>query len=151
METLKILGDISFIIAFTAFGMIGGQKYKTLRRYIAPTLALLHDPAHFKSKRAFFKWLGLYSWFMFVYTIGYGHESKLSRFLPNDWQRRIFVGLLAGVPFCFFGMWYAPFFTISAYSFRAGGFKVSEKYDFLYEDLVRYGTVAYFITRLWGC
>lgn len=129
---------IIFIIAFTALGMMGGQKIKALRRYAAPVLGASADRK---------KWW-LYAWLIGVFSLGYGESSSLSKFLPKDWQRRAFVGLLVSVPFLVLKLWYAPFLTITAYLIHAGSFKVW-KYDWLWEDFIRYGTIAILITLTW--
>lgn len=76
-----------------------------------------------------------------VLSLGYGEDSALRKLCKTDFLTRIVYGLLLSIPFLFFGKWYASIALPIAFSIRAGSFKIG-RYDFLYEDFIRYATLG---------
>lgn len=124
---------------------------KWTRRYGIPLSSAMFLYVH-KKKEGKEKWRALIiGWLLIALSIGYGQNSTLFRILGGkDWLVRIVYGLIISVPFLFWGMWYASPVLALAYSFRAGGFKIGDKFDFLFEDFVRFsviGTLVFTIIR----
>ena len=123
-------------------GMIGGQKFKAIRRYGIPITSLSVGLKKKKWKTAVLVLLSL------VLSMGYGENSKLSKLLGNrDWLVRLVYGLLLGIILAIFGfVWSIVILPIAwlvriPYSFKIG------KYDWLWEDFVRYGALGICIWR----
>lgn len=119
---------------------------KWTRRYGVPLSSAMFLYVHKKEK----KWKALITgWLLVALSLGYGQNSTLFRILGGkDWLVRIVYGLIISVPFLFWGMWYASPVLVLAYSFRAGGIKISNKYDFLFEDFVRFTTLGTLVYKL---
>jgi len=128
------------VILITFCGMIGGQGFKWARRCILPIIAVIYTAMKEEKK----KWKALiYLPLIGILSIGYGESSHLRKFLGgSDFWTRIVYGLLLSIPFIFFGKWYACIALPIAFSIKAGGFKITDKIDFLYEDLIRYLTLG---------
>lgn len=129
-------------------GMLGGQIHKAVRRYgisfISIVTTLLTNKKSFKEKaRNILLFLSL----IVAFSIGYGENSTLSKWLKKDWQRRLVYALILSIGFVFFKMWYAPIILVAVWQIRIGGFAIG-KYDFLFEDVLRYLTVGILITIL---
>lgn len=120
--------------------MAGGQGYKYMRRFILPSLAGIFTAL--KDKKARYK--GLYFLSLIgVLSAGYGEHSKIRKlFKGSDFWTRIFIGLLVSIPFVLMGKWYAVILLPVAYSIRAGGFKITEHIDWLWEDFIRFLTIG---------
>jgi hypothetical protein len=140
---LKVLTAISIAIA----GMYGGQKSKWVRRYLIPTIASIYTALKKKKK----KWKAtLFLPLIAILSMGYGEGSTIrtfiKKFVDEPWAdrlTRISIGLLLSIPFVlFFGKWYASIVLPIAFSVRAGGIKLTEDYDFLIEDAIRYGSLG---------
>jgi hypothetical protein len=125
--------------SITAFGMIGGQKSKWVRRYLIPSIASIYTALKKKKK----KWKATFFLpLIAILSMGYGESSKLRKLLGgSDFWTRIVYGLLIGLFFIPFGKWYALIVMPIAYSVRAGGFKIG-KYDWLWEDFIRYSCLG---------
>lgn len=126
---------------FVAFGMIGGQWCKGIRRFgisgLATTVAVGEDV---KDKKCQWKRYTLLL-LAFILSIGYGENSVYMKVFKKDWLVRIAYGLTLSIPFLIMGIWIAPLLLALAWSVRAGGFKI-DKYDWLWEDFVRYSTLS---------
>lgn len=82
--------------------------------------------------------------------MGYGDDSRLKRLFRYDYLVRIVYGLLVSVPFVILGVYWSLILLPLAYSVKAGGFKINEKYDFLWEDLIRFTVIGFLITKIGG-
>ena len=137
--------ELLIIPVVTILGMMGGQGMlgKTPRRYGVPIASLLVAIKKKKYKSLFFViWMVLLS-------MGYGIDSKLAKVFKKDWIVRIAYGLLLSVPLIALGSWYGIVALPLAFSIRAGGFKIW-KYDWLWEDFIRYltlGVLVWLIVR----
>ena len=109
-----------------------------------PVSAILIDINNAKNKRKY--WLGL---LMLVLTMGYGVDSKLSKLLGGkDWLVRLVYGLLVGGVVALAGfVWSVIALPIAFWVRINGSFKVG-KYDFIYEDFVRYSVLG---VCIWRC
>ena len=124
-------------------GMLGGQTWKWTRRYVLPASVILIDINNSKNKKKY--WLLL---LMLVLTMGYGVDSKLGKLLGGkDWLVRLVYGLLVGIVVALAGfVWSVIVMPIAwlvriPYSFKVG------KFDFLWEDFVRYSALGLCIWR----
>jgi len=127
-------------------GMIGGQFLKVVRRYGTPISSLIFVVSN-KEKRKNWK-IYLLALLALVLSMGYGQNSRLSKLCKgNDTVVRLIYGFLLGLIIGIAGFWYAifimPFVWVKhlPYSFKIG------KYDFLWEDFLRYGALGFCI---WG-
>ena len=136
---IEIAIKIIVAIAITALGMIGGQCKKWTRRYIMPSLASAYTVL--KRKKARYKGLFLLSLIGFL-SMGYGEGSWLRNKLGgSDVLTRIVYGALLSIPFWIVGKWWAGLILPGTFLVRAGSFKVG-KYDWLWEDFIRYGSLG---------
>ena len=127
---------------FIAMGMFGGQWCKGIRRFgipgLATTVAGIKD---IKDKKLRWK-LYFVALLSFVLAMGYGENSFLMKVFKKDWLVRIIYGLILSIPFLINGVWVAPILLAGAWSIHAGGFVIYKKFDFLFEDLIRYTTLG---------
>ena len=134
------MNKILTVIVITIFGMLGGQGYKWIRRYLIPSLASLYNAtSKKKNKLKSFVYLIL----MPILSMGYGENSKLKKLcFGSDTATRIVYGLLLSIPFWFFNKGYASLVLPLAFSIRAGRIPITKTKDFLFEDLIRYSTLG---------
>jgi hypothetical protein len=134
----------------TFMGMWGGQLQKWVRRYGIPALAILIDNLSKEDDedegvnwRAFFLLL-----LAGVLSMGYGVDSKLGKlFKSKDWIVRIAYGLLLGAVTSLAGYYYGLIILPIAWSIRLPfSFKIG-KFDWLWEDFVRYSALGFCIWR----
>ena len=132
--------EILTIIIITVLGMIGGQGFKWARRYLLPIISTIYIVSKDRSKKAkAFLFLCLIG----ILSMGYGENSWLRKLLGgSDKLTRIAYGLIVSIPFLILGKWYAAIALPIAWSVRAGGFKITNTKDFLFEDLIRYSTIG---------
>lgn len=137
---MMIVIGIIFVLTIIALGMIGGQKNKGARRFGIPILGFL---------TAIWQGLGWRSLaiLLFIPTLvmGYGENSWLMSFLHNDILVRIAYAFLLAVPFLIFGL--IRFFIalpclIVAFLIKAGSLGSVGGFDFLLEDMIRYGVLG---------
>jgi len=133
----------------TVMGMIGGQQIKGIRRFGIPGVTALNTTLKiYKERKKTVKEKDVSYWeyslllLSFLLALGYGENSFLMKVCKKDWIVRIVYGVLLSIPFLILQFWYAPLLLACAWSIRAGGFKIGKKYDFLYEDLIRYTTLG---------
>ena len=126
--------------------MIGGQAIKAIRRFGIPISSLIFILRNEKNKKEWNKYL--LGFLAFVLSMGYGENSTVSKWLGGrDWLVRLVYGLLLGVIVASAGFVYAviimPVIWLAKipYSFKVG------KYDFLWEDFVRYSALGLCIWR----
>lgn len=134
-----ILGVI-FIIGVVALGMLGGQKNKAARRFGIPGLAFLF---------ALLQGLGWRSCALLLFiptlAMGYGQNSFLFGFLHHEALVRIAYAFCLAIPFLIFGLvrfMIALPCLIAAFSIHAGSLGKIGGFDFLIEDMIRYGILA---------
>lgn len=140
---------IFVVIIVTILGMAGGQRIKGLRRFGIPGVAsLITSFKLLKTKKKVYLKEYLLLLLSFLLAMGYGENSWMMKVCKKDWIVRIVYGLAISIPFLFFKLWVAPLLLCSAWSVRAGGFKISEKYDFLWEDFIRYVTLGTLISMV---
>ena len=133
------MNKILVVAIITICGMIGGQGWKWIRRYLIPSLASLYTATKKKAKWKSFIYLIL----MPILSMGYGETSKLRRFLGgSDKLTRIVYGLLLSIPFWFVGKGYASIALPLAFLVKAGGIQITPTKDLLFEDLIRYSTLG---------
>ena len=126
---------------FIVMGMFGGQAIKGIRRFGIPGLATTTAGVKdIKDKKLRWK-VYLLSLLSFILAMGYGENSWLMKVFKKDWVVRIVYGCLLSVPFLVMGVWVSPLLLAGAWSIRAGGFKIY-KYDWLWEDFIRYSTLG---------
>jgi len=133
--------NILIIPIITALGMLGGQKIKAFKRFGIPTVSLAFKVFKESSKKEKKKslWFLLYGLFL---SMGYGESSFIAKICRGaDRVTRIVYGLLLSIPLCFLDNFWGILFLPLAFSIRAGGFKIG-KYDWLWEDFIRYGTLG---------
>ena len=123
-------------------GMIGGQALKWTRRFVLPVSSVLIGLRK-KNKRTY--WLALLA---LVLSMGYGENSRLSKLCGGrDWLVRWVYGLLLGIVVACAGFVYGViimpivWLVHLPYSFKIG------KYDWLWEDFVRYSALGICIWR----
>ncbi len=127
-------------------GMVGGQVNKAVRRYGISTVGLILNISNSKlSIKEKLKRFGLLVLLVAVFSIGYGQESTIGKFIKQDWLIRIIYASILSIGFLFFKMWYAPLILIPIWQIRMGSFNVIG-YDFLFEDMFRYLSVGILIT-----
>lgn len=134
---------ILFIVAIIALGMIGGQKNKATRRFGIPGLAFLLA-----------LWQGV-GWrsiaiLLFIPTLvmGYGENSWLMGIFHNDTLVRIAYAFLLSIPFIVFGFIrfaIALPCLVIAFLIKAGSLGSIGGFEFLIEDIIRYGVLAILI------
>ena len=142
---IKKIKYIFTILSTMMMGMAGGQKNvsKGVRRFGIPGLA---------SVMAFFSKNKKKAWIFFllipILCMGYGESSFLMSLVNSDWGVRVLYGFLVSLPFIFFGikkwLWTAISLVI-AFSVRAGSLVTIGTFDFLIEDMLRDGTLGFFI------
>lgn len=137
-----LIGSI-FVIIIIAFGMIGGQKEKGVRRFGIPILAFL---------TALWRGVGWRSCaillFIPILIMGYGNKSVLMHIFHNDILVRIGYAFLLALPFLVFGLIrfsIALPCLILAFVIKAGSLGSIGGFDFLVEDIIRYGVLAILI------
>lgn len=125
----------------TVLGMVGGQTAKWTRRYLLPSVSILYGSK--KSKKVY--WLGLLAP---VLSMGYGKDSKLNKLLGGkDWLVRMVYGAMIGGIVGLAGFAWSvivmplAFLVRIPYSFKIG------KFDWLWEDFVRYSALGVCIWR----
>lgn len=132
---------IIIVLLITALGMVGGQCKKWTRRFIMPSLATIYTIIS-KEKKNKIKGL-YYLLLMGIISLGYGTDSWLRKVLGgSDTLTRLVYGLLVSIPFIFFGKWYACIALPAVWSIRAGGFKLPNGKDWLWEDFARYSCLG---------
>ena len=123
-------------LILTLLGMAGGQGKKYLRRIALPIVAAL------TTKQLY---LLLY---IPILAIGYGQNSVLMGFLGGDSLVRVVYAVLLSIPLVFRGKWVIPTIClIAAFQVRAGSLGHFGDFDILIEDIVRYGTLSFFILK----
>ena len=130
---------------FIAMGMIGGQRFKGVRRFGIPGLATSFAIARdIKGKKA--RWrLYFLSLLSLVLSMGYGVNSWLMEVFKKDWIVRVVYGLILSIPFYAANVVIGAVASVGlagAWSIRAGSFKVYKDYDFLIEDFIRYAVLG---------
>ncbi len=143
MKIIKQIKGIFTIISTMLLGMTGGQKSKGARRFGIPGLALtLNIGKKFKLKHL------AYFLLIPILCMGYGENSFLMGVFNSDFIVRIVYGFLVSIPFIFFGIkrwfWTAGSLII-AFIIRAGALGSINGFDFLVEDMIRYGVLGFWI------
>ena len=138
---------------FIVLGMWGGQRTKGLRRFGIPGLATMFALGKdIKDKKA--RWRHyLLSLLSFILAMGYGKNSFYMKVFKKDWLVRVMYGFTLAVPFLIIDYKIglpAMLLLASAWSIRAGKFKINEKFDFLWEDFIRYTTLGCLIAYTIG-
>ena len=137
--SLKIL----LVILVTIAGMIGGQRIKGIRRFGIPGIAsLITTFKLLKTKKKVYAKEYTMLVLMFLLALGYGENSFLMKLCKKDWIVRLCYGCLLSVPFLILGFYFAPIMLMAAWSVRAGGIKLDNGYDILFEDVIRYTTLG---------
>lgn len=127
-------------LSITIMGMIGGQINKAVRRYGIATVSVFYG-LYKKTKEK--KYL-LFLLFAPILSSGYGENSLLMKIFRRDWIVRIVYAFILSAPLMAYDPKHLILYPIclaGAFSVRAGGFKIY-KYDFLYEDFIRYLTIG---------
>ena len=133
----KIIVFISTVISITTFGMYGGQKNKSVRRYGIPGVALIAS------------WINGFSWrdlalllLIPILCMGYGVNSQLMGIFHSDTIVRVVYAFLLSLPFIVYGLkrWiFAILSLVLAFQIRAGSLGTIPFFgDILIEDIIRY-------------
>lgn len=129
-----------------ALGMLGGQMMKWTRRFGIPLSSLAVVVSKEKTRKDWKKYV--LALLALVLSMGYGENSKLSKLCGGrDWLVRMVYGVLLGIIVAVAGFVYGviimPLIWVLhiPYSFKIG------KYDFLWEDFVRYSGLGFCIWR----
>jgi hypothetical protein len=132
---------------------IGGQCWKAARRFGIPLVVLISNLRNKKDKKK--KYIGI-ALLSLVLSMGYGVNSKISKLLKPLIKSSFWLEVAIRFVYSLFvcltcllisGAWLPLLFVIGAFQIRAGGIKLSENYDFLFEDLFR--ATAVFIACFW--
>ncbi len=135
----------------TVLGMAGGQTgfSKGMRRFGIPGTASLYTSYKlFRDRKKNVKDKKVSPWeycllvLSFILAMGYGENSFLLKVCKKDYIVRLVYGFLLSIPFIVLQFYWASLLLPIAWSIRAGGFKITDKIDFLWEDLIRYTTLG---------
>lgn len=134
---------ILFVVGIVILGMIGGQKNKATRRFGIPGAAFLFALIQGVGWRSVAILL-----FIPTLVMGYGENSWLMGIFHNDILVRIAYAFLLALPFLVFGLIrfaIALPCLIVAFIIKAGSLGTIDGFDFLLEDIIRYGVLAVLI------
>jgi hypothetical protein len=134
---------IALVLGIISLGMIGGQKSKGARRFGIPGLGAIVAALSGVGWRSLAILL-----FMPILVIGYGENSWLMGVLHSDTLVRIVYAILLALPFFIFGVIrfaIAAPCLIVAFSIQAGSLGSFGGFDFLIEDIIRYGMLGILI------
>ena len=144
-----MIDTLTFIVIVVLY-MAGGQTgfHKIMRRLGVPLSAYISTIKDKKTATRNSILLLLYP----ILSMGYGKNSKIMSIFKLEWLVRLVYSTLVFIPFLIVRALDGQFLSINtllgyilliiAYQLRLGGFKITDKVDFLYEDLARGSAIA---------
>lgn len=132
--------SILMVLNIMIFGILGGQKNKSIRRHGIPFIVLTFSEFNKKAWPFIFLIIPL--------TMGYGEDSLLMRWLGSDTLVRAVYAVLLSLPFLFYGWkrWLAACLAlVAAFQVHAGSLGQVWGMDMLVEDVIRYLTLGVLI------